>query len=61
MNRYIAKFWRGNPQSSKGGYETERIIEAKTVASAKKKAKEFENPTYGTMTLIDIKKADILE
>ena len=61
MNRYIAKFWRGNPQSPKGGYETERIIDAKTIASAKKKAREFENTTYGTMTLIDIKKVDLFE
>ena len=55
MKTYIAKFWRSNPQSSKGGYETTRTIEAKTIASAKKKAREIEEKCiYGGMSLISI-------
>lgn len=28
MKKYIATFWRGNPQIKDGGYETTREIEA---------------------------------
>lgn len=48
---YIATFFRGNPQSRNGGYNTTRVIEAKTQKEALKKAKSFENCVYGTMTL----------
>lgn len=52
MKEYIATFWRSNPQLSQGGYETTRTIEAKTIASARKKAREIEaNCRYGSMTL----------
>ena len=44
MKKYIAKFFRYNPQIRGGGYETEREIE--------------NNCLYGSMTLIDIKLAD---
>lgn len=37
MKKYIAIFWRGNPQLENGGYETARTIEAKTITSARKK------------------------
>ena len=55
MKTYIATFWRGNPQHPNGGYETTRTIEAKTIASARKKAREYERCVYGTMTLLDVK------
>lgn len=56
MKKYIATFWRGNPQLENGGYETARTIEAKTITSARKKAMEIERKSiYGTMELIDIK------
>jgi hypothetical protein len=55
MKKYIATFWRGNPQFKNGGYETTRKIEAKTLTSAKKKAMEYESCAYGTMTYKDIK------
>lgn len=59
MKKYIAKFFRYNPQIRGGGYETEREIEAKTISSARKRAREIENNClYGSMTLIDIKLAD---
>jgi hypothetical protein len=56
MKTYTATFCRGNPQLANGGYETERTIEAKTIASARKKArKEYEEGClYGSMTLIKI-------
>ncbi len=58
MKTYKATYWRGNPQLQNGGYETERTIEAKTIASARKKAREYENCIYGTMTLISIERID---
>ena len=55
MKKYIATFWRGNPQISGGGYETTRKIEAKTIASARKKARDIENACiYGSMSLKNI-------
>lgn len=52
MKTYIAIFWRSNPQLKYGGYETTREIEAKTLASATKKAQQYENGcAYGSMTL----------
>lgn len=57
MNTYEAKFFRNNPQLSNGGYETTRTIEAKTIASARKKAREIsEKCLYGSMTLLDVVK-----
>lgn len=54
MKTYIVKFFRGNPQFKSGGYETTRKIEAKTIVSARKKAKEYEKCSYGTMELISV-------
>ena len=48
---FITTFWRGNPQSSNGGYETTRTIEAKSIKGAMKRVKEIENNVaYGTMS-----------
>ena len=58
MKKYVAKFWRGNPQITGGGYETTRTIEAMTIKSAQKKARDIEKRVlYGSMTLIDLKEA----
>lgn len=58
MKNYTARFWRGNPQLKNGGYETTRNIEARTLASAIKKAREIEDrAAYGSMSLIDVKEA----
>ncbi len=55
MKKYIATFWRGNPQLASGGYKTTRTIEAKSITSARKKANEItEKVAYGTMTLLDV-------
>lgn len=55
MKKYIATFWRGNPQLKNGGYETTKEIEATTMSSAKKKAREISEQTiYGTMVLRSI-------
>ena len=59
MKKFIAKFWRGNPQISGGGYETTREIEAKTITSATKKARQIEKGVlYGTMSLIEVKEQE---
>ena len=55
MKKYVATFWRRNPQLNNGGYETIRTIEARTLASAKKKAREYEKCVYGTMICKDVK------
>lgn len=55
MKKYTAKFWRSNPQLKSGGYETTRTIEAKTLCSAQKKAREIEkNCSYGGMWLQEV-------
>ena len=55
MKKYKATFWRSNPQLSSGGYQTTRIIEAKTIRSAEKKARELaDKVVYGGMRLTDI-------
>lgn len=52
MKKFTATFWRGNPQLKSGGYWTTYTIEARTLASAKKKAGKHEDGcAYGTMTL----------
>ena len=58
MKKYIATLWRSNPQLENGGYETTRTVEARTLASAKKKAREFEKCLYGSMTVIDVKEEE---
>lgn len=63
MKNFIATFWRGNPQIENGGYETTRTIEARTIASARKKAEKIENNcAYGTMSLLMVQpEAAVLE
>lgn len=58
MKKYTAKYFRSNPQIKNGGYETTRTIEAKTIASARKQAREIEKKcTYGSMELISVELA----
>lgn len=55
MKTYELKFWRSNPQLKNGGYYTTRIIEAKTLVAAKKKAREISlNCVYGSFDLISV-------
>lgn len=59
MKKYIATFWRGNPQIKDGGYETTREIEAASITSARKKARDIEDGcVYGSMSLLSIEKED---
>ena len=55
MKTYEATFWRGNPQLKNGGYYTTKKIEARTITSARAKARKMESCVYGSMTLRDIK------
>ena len=41
MKTYIATYYRHNPQLSSGGYQTTRKIEAVSITSARKKAREI--------------------
>lgn len=57
MKKYVAKFWRSNPQFKAGGYETTRTIEAVSIASARKKAREIsEHCVYGSMELLGVER-----
>lgn len=53
MKKYTVIMWRDNPQT--GGYQTEREVEAKTITSARKKARELaERCVYGSMRVLDV-------
>lgn len=59
MNTYRGTFWRSNPQLKNGGYETTREVEAKTIASAKKKLNQIANNCrYSGMDLLDVVKVE---
>lgn len=59
MKKFTATYFRSNPQMTNGGYKTTRTIEAKTIASARKKAREIEAKCiYGGMSLTDIRLAE---
>lgn len=59
MKKFKATFWRSNPQLSNGGYETTRTIEAKTIRSAEKKAREISAKClYGGMSLLKVEIAE---
>ena len=55
MKKYIVTFWRSNPQLKNGGYETTRIVEARTLASAQKKANALTSCSYGSKTILSVK------
>lgn len=61
MKKFIATFWRGNPQLKSGGYETTRIIEARTLKSAEKKAEKMTQCVYGSMTLLKVEAKEGME
>ena len=55
MKQYKVTFWRSNCQLANGGYETERIVEAKCISSARKKSNEIAAKcSYGGMTIVNI-------
>lgn len=57
MKTYIATYYRYNPQLSSGGYQTTRKIEAVSITSARKKAREItEGCAYGSLELLDVQK-----
>ena len=57
MKTYIATYYRHNPQLSSGGYQTTRKIEAVSITSARKKAREItEGCVYGSLELLGVEK-----
>lgn len=59
MKKYIATYWRSNPQLTNRGYETTATIKATNIRSARKKAEEICNRVaYGSMTLQDVQCAE---
>lgn len=57
MKQYKAFYRRNNPQLRNGGYETTRIIDASTIMSAEKKARELASRCiYGDMVFLRIEK-----
>lgn len=54
---YIVTYFRHNPQLKNGGYTSTCKIEAVSIASARKKAREFcEGAVYGSRELLDVQK-----
>lgn len=59
MKTYSVTFWRGNPQLANGGYETSRIMKAKTENGLRNQIKKIENaPGYGSMTYLNHKEIE---
>lgn len=57
MKTYIVTYFRHNPQLKNGGYTSTCKIEAVSIASARKKAREFcEGAVYGIRELLDVQK-----
>ncbi len=57
MKTYIVTYFRHNPQLKNGGYMSTTKIEAVSIASARKKAREFcEVAVYGSRELLDVQK-----
>jgi hypothetical protein len=57
MKTYIVTYFRHNPQLKNGGYTSTCKIEAVSIASARKKAREFcEGAVYGSRELLDVQK-----
>ena len=57
MKTYIATYYRNNPQLSSGGYQTTRKIEAASITSARKKAREIaEGCVYGSLELLGVER-----
>ena len=55
MKEFRITFLRSNPQLSNGGYETTRIVEAKTLSSAKKQADKIcSSCVYGGVSVLKI-------
>ena len=55
MKKWKCIFWRYNPQLNNDGYETTRIVEARTANSAWKKAeKKYCKCVYGSMSLCKV-------
>lgn len=57
VKTYIATYYRHNPQLSSGGYQTTRKIEAVSITSARKKAREItDGCVYGSLELLGVEK-----
>ena len=57
--KFVATFWRSNPQLKCGGYWTTREIEARTVREARTQARKIEDSVaYGGMTLKGIERKE---
>ena len=55
MKKFVVIFWRVNPQFKDGGYYTDRMIEARTISSARKKAEKMASScAYGGYEMRDL-------
>ena len=55
MKKFIITFWRENPQLVNGGSYRTREVEARTEASARKKADKIaEAVPYGSMYVVSV-------
>lgn len=57
--KFVATFWRSNPQLKNGGYWTTRVIEARTVREARNLARKIEESVaYGGMSLKGVERKE---
>ena len=55
MKRFIITFWRENPQLRNGGSYRSQEVEARTEASARKKAEKIAaGVIYGSMCVVSV-------
>lgn len=55
MKKFIITFWRENPQLRNGGYYRNQEVEARTEASARKKAEKIAaGAAYGSMMVVSV-------
>lgn len=55
MKTFVVTFWRENPQFQNGGYYRTQEVEARTEASARKKADKIaEAVPYGAMYVVSV-------
>ncbi len=60
MKEYKVELYRHNPQLAGGGYITTRTIEARTIASARKQAREMaERCLYGSMKVLSVREKGV--
>jgi len=55
MTKFVAIYWRGNPQLTSGGYYTAKEVSGKTLESVERRlANAKDDSAYGSMSLVKV-------